>query len=141
MRKRPGFSEADLQLMFRHLQKRWHPDYSDDEVRDLFEIWRDYYAARRGVERQALIDRMPELLPLLADAEIVAILETAADAAEAQAALRILDASDDKGGSLERAGFRKLGIEGPSPAARPSGSKRSDGASISIRRRSNECLY
>jgi hypothetical protein len=25
LRKRPGFSEADLQLMFRHLQKRWHP--------------------------------------------------------------------------------------------------------------------
>jgi hypothetical protein len=88
-----------------------------------------------------LISRDGYVSPLLADAEIVAILETAADAAEAQAALRILDASDDKGGSLERAGFRKLGIEGPSPAARPSGSKRSDGASISIRRRSNECLY
>jgi hypothetical protein len=25
LRKRPGFREADLQLMFRHLQKSWHP--------------------------------------------------------------------------------------------------------------------
>jgi hypothetical protein len=33
MRKRPGFSEADLRLMFRHLQKRWHPTYADNQVR------------------------------------------------------------------------------------------------------------
>ena len=59
MRKQPRFGEADFQPMFRQLQKRWRPNYSDDEVRDLFEVWRDH---GRGIERQALIDRMPELL-------------------------------------------------------------------------------
>jgi hypothetical protein len=78
--------------------------------------------------------------PLLADAEIVAILETAADAAEAQAALRILDASDGKGSSLERVGFHEVGIEGPvtrDPAVRIEEIRR---PSISIRRRSSEAL-
>jgi hypothetical protein len=38
LRKRPRFSEADLQLMFRQLQKRWQPNYTAAEVRDLFEL-------------------------------------------------------------------------------------------------------
>jgi hypothetical protein len=62
MRKRPGFSEADLALVFRQLQKRWQPGLEDAEARELFELWRDHHTARRGVERQALIDRMPALL-------------------------------------------------------------------------------
>jgi hypothetical protein len=45
--------------MFWQLQKRGQPNYSDDEVRDLFEVWRDH---GRGIERRVLIDRMPELL-------------------------------------------------------------------------------
>jgi hypothetical protein len=60
--RRPGFSEADLQPMFRQLQKRWHPNYTDNQVSDLFEVWRDRLTARRSVERQALIGRMPELI-------------------------------------------------------------------------------
>ena len=39
LRKRPGFSEANLQPMFRQLQKRWHPNYTDNQVSDLFEVW------------------------------------------------------------------------------------------------------
>jgi len=62
MRKRPGFSEADLQPMFRQLQKRWHPNYTDAQVRDLFEVWLDQDRTHRSVERQALIARMPKLL-------------------------------------------------------------------------------
>jgi hypothetical protein len=38
------------------------PGYKDEEIRDLFDLWLDHYTARCGVERQALIDRMPELL-------------------------------------------------------------------------------
>jgi hypothetical protein len=63
MRKRLGFSEADLAPMFSALSRRSvTPGYKDEEIRDLFDPWFDHYTARRGVERQALIERMPELL-------------------------------------------------------------------------------
>jgi len=63
MRKRPGYSEADLATMFSALCRRSvTPGYKDGEIHDLFDLWFDHYTARRGVERQALIDRMPELI-------------------------------------------------------------------------------
>jgi hypothetical protein len=52
LRKRPGFSEADLQLMFRQLQRRWHPNYTPEQVRDLFEIWLDHYRSNRAAEKR-----------------------------------------------------------------------------------------
>jgi hypothetical protein len=48
MRKQPRFSEADFQPMFRQLQKRGQPNYSDDEVPDLFEVWRDKSSTGSG---------------------------------------------------------------------------------------------
>jgi hypothetical protein len=62
MHKRPGFSEADLQLMFRRLQKRWHPTYTDNQVRDLFELWQDHYRSIRAAEKRAARERIPLLL-------------------------------------------------------------------------------
>jgi hypothetical protein len=52
LRKRPGFSEADLHLMFRQLQRRWHPNYTPEQVRDLFEIWLNHYRADRTAEKR-----------------------------------------------------------------------------------------
>jgi hypothetical protein len=60
-RWRPEFSDADLALMFRQLQKRRQPGLDDAEAHELFELWRDHHTARRDFERQVLIDRMPEL--------------------------------------------------------------------------------
>jgi hypothetical protein len=39
------------------------PGYKDEEICDLFDLWLDHRRARRSVERQALIERMPELRP------------------------------------------------------------------------------
>jgi hypothetical protein len=48
MRKRPGFSEADLAPLFRQLQKRWQLELEGAGARELFELWRDHGAARRS---------------------------------------------------------------------------------------------
>jgi hypothetical protein len=63
MRTRPGFSEADLAPIFSALCGRSvTPGYKAEEIRNLFDLWLDHRRARRDVERQALIERMPELL-------------------------------------------------------------------------------
>jgi hypothetical protein len=46
-----------MQLMLRQLQKRWQPNYTAAEVRDLFELWRDHYQVNRAAEKRGAIER------------------------------------------------------------------------------------
>jgi hypothetical protein len=62
LRRRPGFVPEDLRIMFRLLQLRYHPNYSDDEFSYVFQLWRDGHQARRAVETAAAIARMLKLL-------------------------------------------------------------------------------
>ena len=62
LRKRPGFVPEDLQIMFRLAQRHHHPNYSDDQVAYLFDIWHDGYEARRAAEKAAAHARMLALL-------------------------------------------------------------------------------
>jgi acyl-CoA reductase-like NAD-dependent aldehyde dehydrogenase len=36
--------------------------YTDEEIRDLFDLWLDHHRAHRPAERRGLIERMPHLL-------------------------------------------------------------------------------
>lgn len=47
--------------MFRLVQRRCHPNYSNDEFNYAFDIWHDGYQARRA-EKAAVLARMPEPL-------------------------------------------------------------------------------
>jgi hypothetical protein len=63
MRTRPGFSEADLAPMFSALCRRSvTPGYKDEEIHDLFDLWRDHCRAHRSAEWRGLVERMPHLL-------------------------------------------------------------------------------
>jgi hypothetical protein len=110
LRKRPGFSEADLQLMFRQLQRQWHPNYSPEQVRDLFEVWLDHHRANRAAEKRAAFDHITVLLkereglfaqlPALSSAELFT------------AGLRVAAIAEEIAATYARA----TGREGPPPA-------------------------
>jgi hypothetical protein len=87
------------------------PGYKDEEIRDLFDLWFDHHQARRGVERQALIDRMPELLR-----QRDALLEQLPDmpgAEQVAAGLRIAAIAEEIAASYARI----QGRDGPAPPA------------------------
>jgi hypothetical protein len=109
MRKRPGFSEADLQLMFRRLQKHWHPNYTPDQVRDLFEVWLDHHRANCAAEKRAAMDRIAVLLK--EREALFAQLPAMATAEQFTASLRVMAIANEIAAMYARA----TGREGPPP--------------------------
>jgi 3'-phosphoadenosine 5'-phosphosulfate (PAPS) 3'-phosphatase len=111
MRKRPGFSEADLKLMFRRLQKHWHPNYTDNQVRDLFEIWLDHHRANRAAEKRTAIDRIT--VSQKEREALVAQLPAMATTEQFNAGLRVMAIANEIAAIYARA----TGREGPPPPA------------------------
>lgn|SRR5262245_15011169 len=60
--RHPRYSEADLPIAFRQVQKRRCPKLTNAECADLFAVWVDTYQTRQDIKTAALRADMAELL-------------------------------------------------------------------------------